>query len=105
MRIFTGLWGDIPAADHSFANALIEALSSVPEGAGKSNDLLAHVESFLSNLLAEALPEERKALVSDHLLSHILWMAFDGFVIDQHIGDVRPIEDVADIMTSVLLGS
>jgi len=103
-RVFIGLWGDIPSADHSFANALIEALSSVPEGVGKSNNLLAQVEAFLTGLLADILPAERAELINNDLFSHILWMAFDGFVINQRIGDVRPIDAVADIMTDLLLG-
>lgn len=104
-RIFTGLWGDIPAADHSFANSLIEALASMPEGAGKSNDLLVQVENAVTELLMESLPEERHALVSNKLLAHVLWMAFDGFVINLHLGDVRPIDDVAEVMTNLLLGT
>lgn len=102
-RTLLGLWGDIPAADHCFANALIEALSAIPEGAGKQNDLLVQVEVFISDLLREVLPEERKALVAEDLLAHILWMAFDGFVINQHIGDVRPIDRVVDVFTDLLL--
>jgi AcrR family transcriptional regulator len=104
-RIFTGLWGDIPAADHSFANSLIEALASMPEGAGKSTDLLVQVENAVTELMVEALPEERHALVSNKLLAHVLWMAFDGFVINLHLGDVRPIDDVAEVMTNLLLGT
>jgi hypothetical protein len=31
-------------------------------------------------------------------------MAFDGFAINQRIGDLRDIEAIADIMTDLLLG-
>jgi len=103
-RLFIGLWGDIPAADHSFANAMIEALASAPAGMGKTNDLLVQVEAFLSAKLTEILPPERAVVVDHELLSHVIWMAFDGFVINSHLGDVRPIEKIADTMAKLLVG-
>ena len=102
-RLFIGLWGDIPAADHCFANALIEALAVSPVGAGKSNTLLADVEAVLSGMIAECLPDEADGAARHPLLSHLVWMAFDGFVINTRIGDVRDIEQVADLMTRLLL--
>jgi AcrR family transcriptional regulator len=104
-RVFTGIWADIPAADHCFANSLIEALSSAPSGMGKPVSLLVQVEDFLDELLIEILPPERAAIARERLLSHVVWMAFDGFVINQRIGDVRDIETIADLMTDLLLGS
>ena len=103
-RIFMGIWDDIPRAEHSFANALIEALASAPQNMGKPTDLLATVESFLTEMILESLPPERQALAKDGLLAHVIWMAFDGFVINQRIGDVRNISAVADLMTDLLLG-
>jgi AcrR family transcriptional regulator len=102
-RIFIGLWSDIPAADHCFANALMEALASSPPGAGKVSDLLAWSEGFLTDLLRECLPEDRQQLTRDHILSHILWMAFDGFAMNTRVGDTRNIETLADYVTDLLL--
>jgi len=103
-RIFIGLWSDIPAADHCFANALMEALALSSPGAGKVSDLLSWSESFLTDLLRECLPEDRQRLTHDHVLSHILWMAFDGFAMNMRVGDTRNIETLADYMTDLLLG-
>jgi AcrR family transcriptional regulator len=103
-RILTGLWADIPAADQSFANALIDALASAPPNMGKPVKLLDSVEAFLTRLLRESLPAERAELVRDDLLAHVIWMAFDGFVINHRIGDVRDIERIAALMTDLLLG-
>jgi AcrR family transcriptional regulator len=103
-RIFTGIWNDIPAADHSFANSLIEALASAPEKMGKPNSLLARVESIVSALILETLPEARQTLVRGDLLAHIIWMAFDGFVINHRIGDLRDIDAIAGLMEELLLG-
>jgi len=104
-RVFIGIWSDIPAADHCFSNSLIEALSSAPSGMGKPVKLLVQVEDFLNDLLAEILPPERAAIAKERLFSHVVWMAFDGFVINQRIGDLRDIARIAELMTDLLLGT
>jgi AcrR family transcriptional regulator len=103
-RIFIGIWSDIPAADHSFANCLIEALAQAPQRTSKPSDLLLRSEEALTALIAENLPEERRHILRDRLFAHVAWMAFDGFAINQRIGDLRDIEAIADIMTDLLLG-
>lgn len=103
-RIFMGIWGDIPSADHSFANAMMEALSGSPENMGKPNNLLAWAEEFLTRMIVDSLPPERARIAEDKLLSHVIWMAFDGFVINQRIGDLRDVEKIADLITDLLLG-
>jgi AcrR family transcriptional regulator len=103
-RIFIGLWQDIPSADHAFSNTLIQALASAPPGMGKPTDSLAQVEGFVKSLIEECLPAVRAAAIPTDLLSHVIWMAFDGFVINNRLGDVRDIERIADTMTDFLLG-
>jgi AcrR family transcriptional regulator len=103
-RIIVGLWGDIPAADHSFANAMIEALASAPMDTPKPNNLLEQCEIAITNLILESLPPERAYLASNRLLSHILWMAHDGFAINSRIGDTRDLEAIATLMTDMILG-
>lgn len=103
-RTLMGIWGDIPAADNAFANALIDALASAPAGLAKPNNLLMSVEKFLTQLLKDALPPERLAALGGDLFAHVIWMAFDGFVINQRIGDRRDIQRIAQLTTSLLLG-
>ncbi|AEI77092.1 transcriptional regulator TetR family [Cupriavidus necator N-1] len=103
-RILVGLWGDIPAADHSFANAMIEALASAPKDTPKPNNLLERCEVAITDLVLESLPPERAYLASDRLLAHILWMAYDGFAINSRIGDTRDLEAIATLMTDMMLG-
>ena len=103
-RLLIGLWGDLPAADHSFSNALIEALASSPSELGKTNNLLAHVEQFVSELLLEIVPESRHSVLKDGLLSHLLWMAFDGFTINKRLRDTRDITAMADLVAGLILG-
>lgn len=104
-RIFLGLWGDIPAADHSFVNAMIEALSTAPRDTLKPNNLLKQCEQAITELILESLPPDRAQLAQNNLLSHILWMAHDGFAINARIGDKRDLDAIAQLMTDLLLGS
>lgn len=101
-RIIIGIWGDIPSADQSFANSLIEALANAPQGLGKPNDLLKWSEEELRDMIQACLPGEKSELLSNALLAHVIWMAFDGFVINRRIGDVRDIEQIADLMADLL---
>ncbi len=103
-RILAGIWGDIPTADNAFANSLIDALASAPAGLAKPNNLLVSVENFLTQLLKDALPPERVAALGGDLFAHVLWMAFDGFVINQRIGDHRDIQRITALITTLLLG-
>src|SRR5260370_38238612 len=72
-------------------------------GAGNVCYLLAWSEGFLTDLLRECLPEDRQQLTHDHILSHILWMAFDGFAMNKRVGDTRNIEPLAAYVTDLLL--
>ena len=104
-RVLIGVWGDIPSADQSFANCMIEALASAPRNQGKPDNILLWSEQQLSEMLKESLPVERHYLLTDNLYSHVLWMAFDGFVINQRIGDLRDVEKIADLFADMLLGA
>jgi AcrR family transcriptional regulator len=108
-RILIGVWSDIPQADHGFANALIEAIavsdSSSDQGRlrEKATLLLGEAEELLTRMMLEALPDNRKHLAEGNLLSHIIWMAFDGFVVSQKAVQ-RDIDAIADLMIKLLLG-
>jgi len=103
-RIVKGVWADIPAADHAFANSLIDALASAPVGTRKPGNLLVSVETFLTQMLLDSLPPERAGVVHGDLLAHVIWMAFDGFVINYRIGDRRDINKLSTMMADLLLG-
>jgi len=103
-RLVLGIWRDIPSTDHGLANAIVEALSTTPQTEKKPSDLLVHVEQFVTELLVEIVPEDRRHLVQTGLISHLMWMAFDGFAINRRLGDVRDMEAIADQWAEFLLG-
>lgn len=103
-RILIGIWGDIPTADQAFANCMIEALAGAPRNQGKPDNILVWSEQQITDLLRESLPPQRHPLLEGNLYSHVLWMAFDGFVVNQRIGDLRDVERIADLFVDMLLG-
>jgi len=103
-RILIGIWGDIPTADQAFANCMIEALAGAPRNQGKPDNILVWSEQQITDLLRESLPPHRHTLLEGNLYAHVLWMAFDGFVVNQRIGDLRDVERIADLFVDMLLG-
>lgn len=103
-RIIIGVWRDIPSHDNHFANAMIEALASSPVGTKKPGNLLEYAEKFIYDMMIECLPEKKRARFNQQLFTHIIWMAFDGFVINRRINDVRDMNEIAEMMTELLLG-
>ncbi|WP_429481754.1 hypothetical protein [Paraburkholderia youngii] len=41
--------------------------------------------------------------MDEAMLSRQIWMAFDGFVINQRLGDVRDVEAVASLIAALVL--
>jgi AcrR family transcriptional regulator len=104
-RLLLGLWRDIPAENIGLANSLMEALASGDPREGKPNDLLRWLEGKLSEALAQSLPAARRDLLDGNLLSHLLVMAQDGFVINRRLGDMREIETLVEIVCDMMLGT
>lgn len=102
-RLLLGIWHDIPARNTGLANSLMEALASGDPKGGKPDDLLRWTERRLTQLLREALPARRRHLLKGDFVSHLLLMAFDGFVINRHLGDMRDIHALIDIVCSMML--
>lgn len=104
-RVLLGIWRDIPSADHCLANALIDALSSKKPDEKKPDELVEWAEIELTEMLLEIVPEERRACLAEGLLSHCIWMAFDGFSVNRRLGRIRDVDALADIFTDLILGS
>lgn len=83
---------------------MIEALALAPSGTTKPGNLLSYAENFVYDMMMECLPDEKRSRFNLRLFTHIIWMAFDGFVINRRINDVRDMNEIADMMTNLLLG-
>ena len=76
------VWRDIPASDNNFANNLVQALSTKTTRERYNRDLLLLSEARLSRLILTCLPESQRHWVSNDLLSHLMFMAHDGFAMN-----------------------
>ena len=101
--VLLGLWRDIPIANIGFANSHMEALASADPGEKKPVPLLKWSEERLTKLLGRVLPANGAQL--DHeALATLFIMAYDGFVINRRLNDLRDIERLSDAMCDVMLG-
>lgn len=104
-RIFRALWDEIPAADGAFALNFIQGLILAKPGDKYSRDLLHYIESRVTTMIAQSLPPERHALLNDNVFAHLVFKAFDGFVVDQCIhGRAKRIDRAIELAVSLLLG-
>ncbi|OWT80376.1 MULTISPECIES: TetR/AcrR family transcriptional regulator [unclassified Achromobacter] len=103
-RLVMGIWSDIPSADRSFGNVLIEALAGTQAETRKPRDLLDRIDVLVTDLLLRIVPEARAHVVADRTFSRILWMAFDGFSINQRLGQASDLDRAAELMVQLVLG-
>ena len=103
--LLQALWQDLPAEQNGFANNVMQAVTASTPEEGYDPSLLQWVERKVAGLLREALPLERRTLLGTPRFSHILMMAFDGFVINYHLrpGRACSARTVA-LMSRLLLG-
>jgi len=102
--VLLGLWRDIPSANIGLTNSLMEALASADPTQKKPVPLLKWTEERLVMLLNAVLPDAAGKLDHD-ALSTLIIMAYDGFVINRRLNDLRDIERIADATCDVLLRS
>ena len=102
--VLLGLWRDIPSANIGLTNSLMEALASADPKQKKPIPLLMWTEERLSKLLNHALSANDIGRVDQDALSTLFIMAYDGFVINRRLNDLRDIERLSDAMCDILLG-
>lgn len=106
-RMLTGIWGDIPAADNNLAVNLVQGLALSEPTDNYSRDLLRFLETRLTRILKESLPRDRWHLLEgDDALAHLVFMAFDGFVLGTRIkGRSERLTQIVGLTAHMLLGS
>jgi len=100
--LLLGVWRDIPTENIQLANSLMEALATADPAQPKPVPLLKWVEEKVAAMIAAALASDGRRL--DHeAISTVLLMAYDGFVINRRLNDLRDIERLSDAMCDILL--
>ncbi len=102
--ILLGIWRDIPMENIGLANSHMDALASADPAEKKPSPLLAWTEQRLMAMLDGVLPNNSGQRNGYDLLPHLFMMAYDGFVINRRLNDLRDIEKLVDAMCDVLIG-
>lgn len=84
-HLLHALWRDIPRENGGFAVNLIQAISTVDPQRGYRPGLLKWLEQRVAAMLSECLPVAQRDYLEQSRMAHILMMAFDGFVIGNHL--------------------
>lgn len=101
--ILLGVWRDIPMENIGLANSLMEALASADPGEKKPSPLLAWAEQRLRVMLESAIPAQAGRSIDYYLLSHLFLMAYDGFVINRRLNDLRDIERLVETVCDMMM--
>jgi AcrR family transcriptional regulator len=101
--ILLGIWRDMPAENIGLASSMMEALASDPS-LKKPTPLLRWTEAKVMAMLATALPDNRDPAIAYELLPKLFMMAYDGFVINRRLNDLKNIENLVETMCDIMLG-
>lgn len=102
--ILLGIWRDMPTENIGLANSLMEALTSADPTQKKPAPLLRWTEERLVVMLKSTIPTDPRRPINYDLLSNLFLMAYDGFVINRRLNDIRDIEMLVDTMCDIILG-
>jgi AcrR family transcriptional regulator len=102
--ILLGIWRDIPCENIGLANSQMEALASADPTQKKPSPLLLWAEDRLMIMLKTALPYDAKRRINYDLLPNLFLMAYDGFVINRRLNDLRDIDQLVDTICDIILG-
>jgi AcrR family transcriptional regulator len=103
--LLRALWLEIPRENNGFANNVMQAISTAGPEERYDPQLLVWVEERIAAMIREALPPARRRLLGTPWFSHVLMMAFDGFVIGHHLRPDRPCSDATvELMCRLILG-
>ena len=105
-KLLHALWCELPSEKNGFANNFMQAITTSDPKEGYRPELLRWFETRIAAMLGESLPSERRALIAQARFTHLLVMAFDGFVISNHLNpDLECDEKTIALMASLLIGS
>ena len=88
-RILVFMWIELPSADNNFMINLVQALSTKKETDQHSHDLLERSEARIQQQLEKCRSPVTWFPLSVPDLSHIIFMCYDGFVLNAKLGNHR----------------
>jgi len=100
------LFSDLPADTNCFANNFMQAIVTRKSDEIYTRDLLLRSEEKISEIIRNAIPDSFKAGLSDNIMTHFLFMAHDGFVINYALnGPSRRADAIIDMLCNMIFNS
>ncbi|MAF47432.1 MAG: TetR/AcrR family transcriptional regulator [Rhodospirillales bacterium] len=100
------LFSDLPADTNCFANNFMQAIVTRKSEENYSRDLLLRSEEKISGIIRKAVPDTVKDALADNILTHLLFMAHDGFVINYALnGPSRRVDAIVDLLCNLIFSS
>lgn len=105
--LIKGLIQEIPEKDDGFAHLWLEAISSRRPDEIYSREMLLNLESRVSEVLQGIIPAELgDTFTEQNRLTHLLFMAFDGFAINYHVaGKSKRADAIAEMLTDSIFAA
>ena len=103
--LLMGLWRDVPRADNTFTNNLMQAVSTLDADEHYDSRLLEWSKTQIAAAIAECLPASRRKTLNLERVSHLLFMAFDGFSLNAYFAPDRPCDlAMVQMVAQLLIG-
>ena len=100
------LFSDLPADTNCFANNFMQAIVTRKSDEIYTRDLLLRSEEKISEIIRKATPDSFEAGLTDNILTHFLFMAHDGFVINYALnGPSRRVDAIIDLLCNMIFNS
>jgi len=104
-HLLMGLWRDVPNADNSFTNNLMQAVSTVGANEHYDSSLLEWAKAQIAAAVADCLPARRRQQLNLERIAHLMFMAFDGFSLNAHFAPDRPCDlAMVKMVAGLLIG-
>tara|TARA_B100000315_G_scaffold258212_1_gene309541 strand:+ start:8411 stop:9007 length:597 start_codon:yes stop_codon:yes gene_type:complete len=97
------LFSDLPADTNCFANNFMQAIVTRKSDEIYTRDLLLRSEEKISEIIRNATPESFKEGLADNIMTHFLFMAHDGFVINYALnGPSRRVDAIINLLCNMV---
>ena len=85
-HILITVWRDIPRDNNAFVSNVMQAVATATSEQGYNRDLLSWAEARVAQMMVPCMPGRSGAARDSAHLSHIIFMALDGFAMNERLG-------------------
>ena len=96
-QILLTVWRDIPRDNNAFMSNVMQAVATATPEQGYNRELLSWAEARVAQMMAGCIADPACAVRDSGYLSHVIFMALDGFAMNERLGQTAAgIEDLVD---------